>query len=128
MRIFLGTVIGVAAVLVVVPAWGVEWPTDVCRAIKKTEAWTVERYANAPVARARARGPLLALLRDNCGVDISAKERADNQALAARPKQQQQPVARLPDIDSEPLFLQPHRSTNCTTLMLDRDLATTNCD
>jgi len=133
------------------------WPDGPCRDVQQLEALTVKLHketfgASAKTTQARAflglyRRHLLVLLGSHCGVDIQAKMAKDQAAMDADAARRETTTAAsqprggppLPSIwlDEPPVpsvslddFVteRPQATFNCTTLRLDSELSTTNCN
>ncbi len=126
------------------------WPEGPCRNVQQQESYLVKEHAKyfataektaAAADLATRRLYLLVLLGTYCGVDVRAKIARDRAAMdvhlaqlksEANAKPRYLPPLPLPpdipDITVDLTIDQPPRTLNCTTLKLDRDLATTNCN
>jgi hypothetical protein len=92
------------------------WPDGPCRDLQNYER-SLDKLPGAPSDKALQKVPLLILEGSHCGIDVDAKLAAASNVAQARPA----PVGVVPDLRAK-------RHTDCTTLRIDRDLATTQCD
>jgi hypothetical protein len=81
------------------------WPPNVCKGLAFEEWLQDSSFSDQPGYRALARASLLRLLQDHCGVDTTAKMKADDAAAGDEDKRR--------------------RQTTCTTVPLPGGLATT---
>ncbi len=98
---------------------GARWPDSACRDVRLLQ----EHFdsLDGPVAdKANARSGLLILRGNHCGDDVRAQLEADTKLLERSARRR---------VSSTPApMAAPREPTNCVTLKLDRDLATTRCD
>jgi hypothetical protein len=111
---------------------GEPWPENICRVLAGYEQKDIRLSENAPKKLAYARSNVLHMLRNHCGVDISAKEAADVAAVSAAVSGSSQ-VSSGGDsggdhgVDFEVDFTK-RSPTHCTTMALGGGLSTTDCD
>ena len=68
------TALGLFCLMATAAHAGEPWPENVCHMLAGYERFDVEHYGGDPVKLALARNSLLQMLRNHCGLDVTAKE------------------------------------------------------
>ena len=71
------TALGLFCLMATAAHAGEPWPEDVCHTLTRYERFDVKHYGGDPVKLAFARNNFLHMLRNHCGIDVTAKEAGD---------------------------------------------------
>lgn len=109
---------------------GEPWPENVCRTLAGYEQKDIGYARGDLIKLAYARSNVLRMLRNHCGVDISAKEAADVAAVKAGTayggSYSSSDIDRGADVEID----SPRRSNSmhCTTMAMGGGLSATDCE
>jgi hypothetical protein len=109
---------------------GEPWPENICHVLTGYEQRDIRFYGNDPANLAFARTNVLHMLRNHCGVDITAKEAADVAATSGPPAPSYSGNSGGGGGWIEPLDgpTRSKPSTHCTTMSLGGGLSATDCE
>lgn len=125
------TTLGLLCLMATAAHAGEPWPENVCHVLAGYEQRDIQRYGKDRVELAFARTNVLHMLRNHCGVDITAKAAGD--VAASQERASASGGGGGDDVDRSTggwIEIGPRSkpSMHCTTMSLSGGLAATDCD